>query len=147
MAVPGSASVRTLFFFFVTLGLEMSDTKSRRASKTSPPRNRIASLRSSCSWTLHPQLSTTKQVRHRGGGASIGVCPDRGAPRPLRRACQGPADARNPQPSTLNPQPSTHNPELLNLTPNSLTLNPQPSTPNPNPQTPHPKPQTLNPKP
>ena len=37
------------FFFFITLGLELSGTTSLRALNTSPPRNRFAFLRSSCS--------------------------------------------------------------------------------------------------
>ena len=38
-----------LFFFFITLGLELSDTTSQRALNKSPPRNCFSLLRSNCS--------------------------------------------------------------------------------------------------
>ena len=38
-----------LFFFFITLGLELSDTTSLQAFNTSPPRNFFSLLPSNCS--------------------------------------------------------------------------------------------------
>ena len=43
-AISGESSL-----FFITLGLELSDTKSLRALTTSPPRNCFSFLRSNCS--------------------------------------------------------------------------------------------------
>ena len=54
------------FFFFIALGLELSDTTSLQALNTSPPRNRFSLQRSNCSCmddlprsTYHTSASTS----------------------------------------------------------------------------------------
>ena len=115
-----------LFFFFITLGLEMSDTKVYepriRDLLGTPSQYREAVDLKSRSYAQHHTLNPTPSTRHTQPYTLI---PTLSTPQPQPYTL-------NPTPSTLHPQPSTLNPH------------PQPNTHNPTPSTLHRTPSTLN---
>ena len=61
---PGRVRTAYFFFYFITLGLELSDTTSIRALDSRPPRNCFSLLRSTCCSCYHLRRNPRMSLRY-----------------------------------------------------------------------------------